>query len=252
MAKFVSRVLVAVPARLASARYPDKLLQEHRGMTVLARTLTAALHCAEFADVLLCCDDQRLADEAIKVGWPVDNILVDPRPCASGTARVARAIEAIPFEHRPNVVVNWQADEIDVTAGDVRLLIRTQLDSAARIARPNVISTMVQRLDARDVLDRNVVKACRGAGPCSSAVWFDRGDHRPTGWDHHIGVYAYGLNTLLRMAAVPPTDVALECDLEQLTWLQEGACMPTVKVSDGKLAINAPEDFQRLVGRAFE
>jgi 3-deoxy-manno-octulosonate cytidylyltransferase (CMP-KDO synthetase) len=86
-------VLIAIPARYASGRYPGKPLVALRGATGIARTLVArswdaSCSVAGADRVVIATDDARIAEEGQRIGAEV---VMTSETCANGTERVAEA-----------------------------------------------------------------------------------------------------------------------------------------------------------------
>src|SRR5207248_8067154 len=94
--------MVVIPARLASARLPRKVLVDILGKSMLNRTWEIAAG-AGAGDVLVLTDAEDVAEEVRGFGGEV--MLTDPE-LESGTARIASVIDQLDAD----VVVNLQGD----------------------------------------------------------------------------------------------------------------------------------------------
>ncbi|TWU04393.1 3-deoxy-manno-octulosonate cytidylyltransferase [Stieleria varia] len=116
-----NRCQIVIPARLASTRLSEKLLQKVAGRTVLEHTFRAAsaATCAEA--VLIAVDDPRLAEicDSFAAPW----IMTRP-DCPSGTDRIAEVASQMPDV---DVFVNVQGDEPEIDPRAIDAVAQTLL-----------------------------------------------------------------------------------------------------------------------------
>ena len=90
-------VLIVIPARYASTRYPGKPLAELRGASGVPRSLierswSAARQVEGIDRVVVATDDARIAEAAEGFGAEV---VMTPETCRNGTERCAAVLEAV-------------------------------------------------------------------------------------------------------------------------------------------------------------
>ena len=83
--------IVAIPARLASTRLPNKPLAEIDGVPMIVQVLRRALE-ADVGPVVVACAEPEIADAVEHAGGRA--VLTDP-DLASGSDRVHRAVETV-------------------------------------------------------------------------------------------------------------------------------------------------------------
>ncbi|MBE0553043.1 MAG: NTP transferase domain-containing protein, partial [Rhodobacteraceae bacterium] len=137
-------VLVAIPARYASTRYPGKPLVSLKGpdgeKTLIRRSWEAAVAVRGVDRVVVATDDARIADHAAGFGAEV---VMTSSACQNGTERCAEVAAALPGYE---VVVNLQGDAPLTPAWFVEELVAgLRADPGADIATP------VLRCDGRAV-----------------------------------------------------------------------------------------------------
>ena len=252
-------VLLAIPARFASTRYPGKPLVMLRGpdgeKTLIRRSWDAACAVRGVARVVVATDDARIADHAAGFGAEV---VMTSSDCQNGTERCAEVATKLPGHE---IVVNLQGDAPLTPAWFVEDLIAgLRADAGADIATP------VLRCDGRALngflADRREGRvggttAVFGAG--GRGLYFSKevipftgrvyGDDEATPVFHHVGVYAYRPAALAAYPgwAVGPLET-LE-GLEQLRFLENGRAVACVKVqARGRQfwELNNPEDVPRI------
>lgn len=234
-------VLIAIPARYASTRYPGKPLVVLRGpdgdKTLIRRSWEAAVAVRGVDRVVVATDDVRIADHAEGFGAEV---VMTSSSARNGTERCAEVAQKLPgFE----VVVNLQGDAPLTPAWFVEDLIKgLAADPVAEIATP------VLRCDGRALAgflaDRRAGRvggttAVFGAG--GRGLYFSKevipftgqtfAPDAPTPVFHHVGVYAYRPAALAAYPAWPVGPLETLEGLEQLRFLEQGRPVLCVEVA---------------------
>jgi 3-deoxy-manno-octulosonate cytidylyltransferase (CMP-KDO synthetase) len=252
-------VLIAIPARYASTRYPGKPLVTLRGpdgaKTLIRRSWEAAIRVAGIDRVVVATDDDRIRDHAAAFGAEV---VMTSSQCQNGTERCAEVAQHLPGY---DIVVNLQGDAPLTPAWFVEDLVAgLRADPAADIATP------VLRCDGRAVAgflaDRREGRvggttAVFGAG--GRGLYFSKevipytgrsfGDDEPTPVFHHVGVYAYRPAALAAYPAWPVGPLETLEGLEQLRFLENGRQVLCVEVqARGRQfwELNNPSDVPRI------
>lgn len=252
-------VLIAIPARYASTRYPGKPLVTLNGpdgaKTLIQRSWEAARAVKGVDRVVVATDDDRIKTHA--EGFGAEVVMTSPA-CQNGTERCAEVAAKLPgFE----MVVNLQGDAPLTPAWFVEDLIAgLRADAQADIATP------VLRCDGRAVssflADRRAGRvggttAVFGAG--GRALYFSKevipytgktyADEDPTPVFHHVGVYAYRPRALRAYPSWPIGPLEVLEGLEQLRFLEQGRNVLCVEVeAKGRQfwELNNPEDVPRI------
>jgi 3-deoxy-manno-octulosonate cytidylyltransferase (CMP-KDO synthetase) len=252
-------VVLVVPARWASTRFPGKPLAPLRGATgqtksLIRRSWEAACAVPGIDRIMVATDDVRIADAARAFGAEVAMTSAD---CANGTERCAEAAANIGAE----IVVNLQGDAPLTPPWFVTPLI------AALRADPTIaLATPVLRCDGAALA---ALRADRRAGrvggttavarPDGRALYFSKevipftvetfADDAPTPVWHHVGVYAYRPAALGQYRSWPAGPLERLEGLEQMRFLEQGAPVACVEVAaHGRpfWELNNPEDTPRI------
>ncbi len=242
---------VVIPARYASTRFPGKPLVPLAGKPMLQWVYENAGRSGAH-EVVVATDDPRIATVARAFGAPV--AMTSPAH-QSGTDRIAEAATRAGWD-AADIVVNLQGDEPLLPPALLRQVAALlAADPGAAIA---TLATPVRSLE--EYLDPNAVKVV--AGPDGRALYFSRAPipwHRDgapgggpshVGARRHIGLYAYRVGALQRLAALPVAALEEIEKLEQLRALVNG--LPIV-VADALERpgqdINTPEDLERAAAQ---
>ena len=229
-------VLIVIPARYPSTRYPGKPLVELRGATGTARSLVrrswdAAMAVPGVDRVVVATDDARIADHC--AGFGAEVAMTSDR-CRNGTERCAETLAVLGAS--PEIVVNLQGDAPLTPAWFVSDLIeglraRPDMMTATPVLRMDAESLAAFREDRRN--DRvGGTTAVFGAG--QQALYFSKevipytaalsgGAAVPV--FHHVGVYAYRPAALAAYTTWEPGPLETHEGLEQLRFLENGTPM---------------------------
>lgn len=239
------KVLVLIPARYASTRFPGKPLAKIAGKEMILRV------CGQVAatgyDLAVATDDSRIYDTVTAAGYRAVMTRADH---PSGTDRLAEAYAKIGNNY--DVVVNVQGDEPFIRPEQINDIVgiftKYPDTRLATLARPYPQDRSYEGLE-----DPNMVKLVMGDD--GRALYFSRSvipylrgvDKKDWPARHqyysHIGIYAYTPSALAEIVRIPRGSLEIAESLEQLRWLQNGYEV-RVAVSDfPTIGIDTPEDL---------
>jgi 3-deoxy-manno-octulosonate cytidylyltransferase (CMP-KDO synthetase) len=244
-----ARAVAIIPARLASSRFPGKVLADATGRPLIQYVWDAARRATSVQRVVVATDDPRVRSAVEAFGG---ECLMTSPDHESGTSRIAEAADILELPG-DTIVVNVQGDEpeldpewIDAAAGAV----------SAGLAPMGTIA--VPFADDDDPEDPTAVKvALRHNG---TALYFSRAlipfprergesSQRPP-FLKHIGIYALRRPFLATFVTLEPTALERTEMLEQLRALYYGYDI-AVAVRDGRShgGIDTPEQYEAFVSR---
>ena len=234
------KVLAVVPVRYEASRFPGKPLAELDGRPLVQWVYEAAVDCDAFDDVIVATDDEAIASRVRDFGGVVE---MTRRDHPSGTDRVAEVAER---HSDADIVVNVQGDQPFATARMLATLVEPYLAGE----RPELTTLACPLVDAASWADPNVVKVvCDVDG---YALYFSRSSIPHGAVDgsshvealHHLGLYAFDRETLLRLQKLAPTPLERQERLEQLRALEHGIRIRVCKTDHPLLEVNTPEDLE--------
>lgn len=254
-------VLIVIPARYASTRYPGKPLVALRGAsgeskTLIERSWDAAMAVTGVDRVVVATDDDRIRDAA--VGFGAEVIMTSPE-CENGTVRCAEVSKRI--GQRFEIVVNLQGDAPLTPAWFIEDLVAGLRENTwAQVATP------VLRADGRALngfLDDRRAGRVGGTtavfGANNRAMYFSKevipfvsktyADEEETPVFHHVGVYAYRPEALEAYTGWTSGPLEQLEGLEQLRFLENAESVLCVRVAArGRQfwELNNPEDVPKL------
>lgn len=236
------KATVIIPARLASTRFPRKMLAARTGRPLVQHVVDQVAKCRRVERTIVAADDPQIVDALRPFG--TDVVLTDPiHP--SGTDRIAEVARQIDAE----LIVNVQGDEPDIAPETIDALIERM------IATGNPMGTVVTPFAAgRDVRDPNLVKAILALD--GTAIYFSRSvvpfardaDAMPP-YLHHLGIYGFRRDFLLAFAGWAPTPLERSEKLEQLRAIEHGARIDTITIARASGGVDTQEQYDDFVAR---
>ena len=272
MAMAIQRSVVAVPARLASSRLPDKVLAEIGGKPMIQRVLERCAQAAGSAAVVLCTDSSRLQQLAQGWGFPA---LMTAESCSSGSERIASVTDqlvALAWDERADLWDDLQKDErLRSTAvinvqGDQPFLdpavVTAMVGEFGRREPVPAVVTPIYRLTADTIHNPAVVKTL--VAHDGRALYFSRSaiphvrDVDPADWHRHapywghVGMYGFRGDVLAQWDQLPASPLEDFERLEQLRLIEAGHTIATFNVEGTSLSVDTPEQLEeaRRMARA--
>ncbi len=230
------KVIGVIPARYASVRFPGKPLAPLAGRPMVLHVLAAAQAARRLDRVLVATDDARIA-EVVREGGG-EAVLTSPE-AASGTDRLAEASSRAPAD----VYVNVQGDEPLMPPENIDLAVETLLADPDR-----QIATVALGIGAEEARDPNIVKVAVASD--GRALYFSRAaipyprSSQPV-YRKHLGLYAYRVETLRKLAALPPSPLEKIESLEQLRWLEAGYEIWVGEAAADSIGVDTAEDLAK-------
>ncbi|MDZ7345560.1 MAG: 3-deoxy-manno-octulosonate cytidylyltransferase [candidate division KSB1 bacterium] len=236
------RIVVIIPARWASTRFPGKPLANIAGKPMIQRVYERVSQARDIDEVLVATDDERIAGAVAAFGG---RAVLTPSDLPSGTDRtafVARQLHA-------DIFINVQGDEplidpraVELTAtllledetADLATLAR-RVKSAEDLENPNKVRVVLDRFGHALYFSRAVIPYLRDEKDASRRL-----ERFP--YLEHIGIYGYRREALFKLTPLPPSSLEEAERLEQLRALENGM---TIKVGICDFAtwgVDTPQD----------
>ncbi len=250
MAKSLSSVVVVIPARYGSSRFPGKPLVKLAGKPMVQHVYERARACRSVNEVLVATDDERIKQAVEQFGGRAIMMGGEYRTGTDRVAAVARMFAGDCF-------LDLQGDEIPLNPELLSDLIDPFLQSGAEMG------TLKRKMDATDDLQNPaIVKVATDTK--GYALYFSRapipyardhfareagGETLPPGMHayRHVGLYAYRARFLRTYAGLAPSPLESLEALEQLRALWHGFRISVTIADHLPLAgVDTPEDARRL------
>ncbi len=237
----VGEVLVVIPARWGSSRFPGKALADLGGAPLVVRVAERAAAMREATRVVVATDDARIQAAVTGAGFACE--LTGEH--ATGTDRVGEVAR----RHAAEIVVNLQGDEPLLDPADADALVAAlREDPEADIATlahalagpeewrdPHVVKVLLDRRGRALYFSRAPLP---GAFPGGEAA----GER--LAW-RHVGIYAYRRTALLRFLELARTPLEVAEGLEQLRALEHGMRIRVALTERRAVGVDTPADLEQ-------
>jgi 3-deoxy-manno-octulosonate cytidylyltransferase (CMP-KDO synthetase) len=236
------KVLVVIPARYASVRFPGKPLAVIAGKPMIQHVVERVRTSAQHIEIVVATEDDRIKKAAESFGASAILTRADHKTGTDRVAEVAAHISA-------DIYINVQGDEPLIDAGTLDRVIEAMAeDDAIQLATP-----CSEIASQPDIMDPNVVKVVLDFD--GDALYFSRAPIpwvRDTGMKvaarhlKHIGLYGYRRDTLLEFPTLPPGELERIEQLEQLRWMENGFKIRVVETEYDAVSVDVPDDVAKV------
>lgn len=238
--------IAIIPARLASTRFPEKVLANTTGKPLIQHVWENARRAKCLSRVVIATDHPRVQSACLAFGAEV---VMTREDHPNGSSRLAEAADHLRLA--PNdIVVNVQGDEPEMEPGVIDAAVAALVKTNAEAA------TVASPFDAgEDPTNPNIVKVALRCDSC--ALYFSRSllpYPRNAGVPgaaplRHIGLYAYRAAFLRTYPTLKPTPLEQAESLEQLRILEHGYRMAVAITPCRGVGIDTPEQYEAFVRR---
>ena len=230
--------VIIIPARLASTRFPNKILADIHGLPMVIAT---AKRVEKIDNVAIAADTQEVVNLAQSYGFQA---ILTSKEHQSGTDRINEAALKLKLPS-DEIIINVQADEPFIEEEVVRSVMKRAKQTDA------MITSACKKIDLLHVKGPNLVKVLLDAN--QHAIYFSRSPipyDREGGFDGyfgHLGIYAFRQNALQTFCSLPYAPIEHIEKLEQLRALYHGYTIAMVEVQSQSFGIDTPEDLERAL-----
>ena len=235
-------VLVVIPARYASTRFPGKPLAPISGKPMIQHVVEHVRLATLPSRIIVATEDSRIKSAAEAFG--AEAILTRPDH-RTGTDRIAEVATHI----QADIYINVQGDEPLIDPGTIDSVAAAMADDdSIQLATPCSAITL-----PGEIMDPNIVKVVQDFD--GQALYFSRapipwvrdtGDRVAAKHWKHIGLYGYRREALLEFPTLPPGELERIEQLEQLRWLENGFHMHVVETTYNAVSVDVPGDIQKV------
>ncbi|MDR2342567.1 MAG: 3-deoxy-manno-octulosonate cytidylyltransferase [Campylobacteraceae bacterium] len=234
--------MIIIPARLASTRFPNKILSDIFSLPMVIRTAKAV---EEIDDIVIAADSEELMEIAKK--YDIKAILTNVNH-QSGTDRINEAAQKLHL-NEDEIVINVQADEPFIEKSVV-LALKKRVEEL-REKNEWVMASCYKKITQDEALDPNLVKVVVSEN--QNALYFSRSripyDRENAGVEYfgHLGLYGFTFRSLQSFCAFSPAPLEKIEKLEQLRALYHNKTVSMTEVESKSFGIDTKEDLERAL-----
>lgn len=240
---------IIVPARLASTRFPRKLLHEVRGKPIIVWTAERIRQVAPEFPLYFAVDDDALESCLESAGFAVVRTQPDH---PSGTDRLAEANAAV----GASAVINVQGDEPLVTGDQIRALatgleghaamstLAIPFDRPEDFANPNQVNVVCDREGYALYFSRSPIPYARDFAGQVDGEWLKQNQCY-----RHLGLYAYKADFLSAFSSLKPGFLENIEKLEQLRAMEHGYRIHVGITDQPTIGIDVSDDVAEFEAR---
>jgi 3-deoxy-manno-octulosonate cytidylyltransferase (CMP-KDO synthetase) len=232
--------MIIIPARLASTRFPQKVLADIGGLPMVVRTAKRVEHLDR---VVVAADDEKIIATCKEFG--IEAMLTSTTH-KSGTDRINECAQILDISD-DELIINIQADEPFIETEVVELLIE-RLKSLQTSNADFIMGSCYNAINAEAAQDPNLVKVV--LDDAHNAIYFSRSmiPFNRSGaatYFGHIGIYGFSKKSLHDFCALDDAPIEDIEKLEQLRAIYHGKKISMVKVASTGFGIDTIEDLER-------
>ena len=234
--------MIIIPARLASTRFPQKVIADIGGLPMVVRTAKRVAHLDR---VVVAADDEKII--AICKEHGIEAMLTSTTH-KSGTDRISECANILNVGD-DELIINVQADEPFIEPEVVESLI-TRLKSLQNNGEAFIMGSCFNAINDEAAKDPNLVKVVLDSNDnaiyfSSSLIPYNQGGGAT--YFGHIGIYGFSKRSLkefCNLADAPIEDIE---KLEQLRAIYHQKKISMVKVASTGFGIDTKEDLARAI-----
>ena len=238
MVKSNECVVIVIPARYGSSRFPGKPLADILGKPMIQHVYERASAVSNVSMVIVATEDERIV-EAVQ-GFGGQCILTSAGH-SSGTDRLSEVMELI----EADIYINLQGDKPLVKPEEI-----SQLINGMKANIDTQVGILCYRISEQEALNPNTVKVVLGNN--GNALYFSRAlvpypqDAKAAQYWSHAGIYGYRRETLSTYFHLPQPMLERTEMLEQLRLLVAGIPIQAFEIESGSPGVDTPECLARV------
>ena len=234
--------MIIIPARLASTRFPQKVLADIGGLPMVVRTAKRVEHLDR---VVVAADDELIISTCKEHG--IEAMLTSTTH-KSGTDRINECANILHVDD-DELIINVQADEPFIEPEVIESLIK-RLKILQSNNEPFIMGSCYNAINAESAEDPNLVKVVLDWQ--DSAIYFSRSriPYNQGGgakYFGHIGIYGFSKKSLKEFCNLNDAPIEDIEKLEQLRAIYHQKKITMVKVSSTGFGIDTKEDLARAI-----
>lgn len=236
------KIVLIIPARYKSSRFPGKPLVEILGKTMIERVYLQCCKAFFSEDIYVATEDLRIIDFCKSIN--IKSILTTDN-CLTGTDRIAEAAAIL----EADVYINVQGDEPVFNPEDITLLLEKVKENPNLVYCGYCEIDDVEMFNSRSIpkvvlgLNEQLLYMSRSAIPGNKMGTFGFSNRQ-------VCAYAFPKEALNMFKSTKgKTPLEEEEDLELLRFVEMGYPVQMIRMSKESIAVDNPEDVEKVIQR---
>ena len=234
--------MIIIPARLASTRFPQKVIADIGGLPMVVRTAKRVAHLDR---VVVAADDEMIIKICKEHG--IEAMLTSTTH-KSGTDRIHECATILELSD-DEIIINVQADEPFIEPDVVESLL-TKLKTLQTQGEEFIMGSCYNAINADSANDPNLVKVVLDNEENAiyfsrSAIPFNQGGGAK--YFGHIGIYGFSKKSLNEFCSLNDAPIEDIEKLEQLRAIYHQKKISMVKVASTGFGIDTKEDLAKAI-----
>jgi 3-deoxy-manno-octulosonate cytidylyltransferase (CMP-KDO synthetase) len=236
------KTLILIPSRMSATRLPGKPLLKINNLSIISHVVNKAKN-AEIGRVVVCTEDQSILEDVFKNGG--EAVLTGDHH-KSGTDRIFEGYKKLDIKD-VDYILNLQGDEPSIDENDI-----INLNNMMIMTNSSIGTLAAEIKDEKMFSNKNIVKVETkerlNDKNSSLALTFKRNhiSKREENIYHHIGIYAYKVNTLEKFIKLNQSKNEIKKKLEQLRALDNNLEINVSLAKSSPIGIDTNEDYVAL------
>ena len=237
----MNKIAIIIPSRLDAQRLPNKPLKLINNKEMILHVYDAAVK-SNTGEVYVATPDQKIIDTVKNSGG---NVIKTSENHATGTDRIFEVFKTT-LNSEPNIIINLQGDMPNIEPQSISNLVSymsknkcdigtlaSDFNSKNDINNPNVVKVAV-----KEKLSNNIF--------LTAFDFFRINTNSTYNLYHHIGIYAFTNEALLRYVSLKRSKLELERKLEQLRALENNMSIHVGYIKSSPLSVDTEEDLTEV------
>ncbi len=234
--------MIIIPARIASNRFPKKVLANINGYPMVIATARAV---CKLDNVAIATDSQEIINLAKDYGFKA---VMTSSEHKSGTDRINEASAKLNLSD-DEIIVNVQADEPFIEPQVVQKVI-DRVQKSVQNSENLMMTSCYKLIGHSEAIDPNHVKVITDVN--GYAIYFSRSKipydrEKFDGYFGHLGLYGFTKKSLQDFCSLPPSPLENIEKLEQLRAIYHSKKIAMVEVQSKSFGIDTKEDLKKAL-----
>ena len=235
------KTIIVIPARYKSTRFQGKPLAKLLGKPMIQWVIELSVRAVGQENVFVATEDTEIFNTIAKAGYKA---IMTSKDCLTGTDRLAEVAQKI----EADIYVNVQGDEPLVKPLDIQKIIDAKKKYPNEVINGYTIIGKYENPNDNNIpkviftKDKRLIYISRNALP-----GFKEKKNEPQIYYKQVCIYAFNRQELLTFGNYGSKSILEQSeDIEILRFFEWGKSIRLVKTSDGSLAVDEPEDIEKV------